>query len=349
MELFGRQWTRRELEARVGRLEQIGDLQRLKRLEGMEADVELIHVRTGAGLSYYVNPMKGLDISLAEFAGVPISWQAANGDVHPAYYDDRGAEWLRTASGGLLMTCGLTQAGAPSEEGGEKLGLHGRAHHSPAKQVSARGEWAGDEYEMRVTGTVEEASTAGSHLRLTREISSKLGDNRIRIRDVVENAGFTAAPHMMMYHFNFGYPLLAEETTIELPSDGYTMRDADARAESYGTWQAPDPAAPEAVLFHRVVRGSRVTAAIRNPRFPLANGSASLPLEARLSWHTANLPQLVQWHMPGAGMHVLGIEPANCLTFGRAAERAAGRLVTLEPGEAVTYELELEVRVLPVI
>lgn len=346
MQLFGKQWTRRELEARVGRLEQIGGVQRLKRLEGHETDVELIHVNTGAGLSYYVSPMKGLDISLTEFAGVPISWQAANGDAHPAYYDDRGAEWLRTASGGLLMTCGLTQAGAPNEDNGEKLGLHGRAHHLPAKQVAARGEWIGDEYEMRVSGIVEETAMAGSHLRMTRDISSKLGDNRIRIRDVVENAGFAPDPHMMMYHFNFGFPLLAEETTIELPSEGYSMRDAASRADEYGTWQAPDPNVAEQVLFHRIVPGDRVTATIRNPQFPVANGLASLPLEASLSWHTANLPQLVQWRMPGAGLHVLGIEPANCLTFGRAAEREAGRLVMLDPGESVTYELELELKVL---
>ena len=52
-----------------------------------------------------------------------------------------------------------------------------------------------------------------------------------------------------------------------------------------------------------------------------------------------------EWKMAGAGTHVLGIEPANCYVEGRAAERARGTLVTLEPGESRTYELSLEVAV----
>jgi hypothetical protein len=47
--------------------------------------------------------------------------------------------------------------------------------------------------------------------------------------------------------------------------------------------------------------------------------------------------------MPGAGTHVLGIEPANCHVGGRAAERAQGTLVMLEPGQQIRYELELEI------
>jgi hypothetical protein len=47
--------------------------------------------------------------------------------------------------------------------------------------------------------------------------------------------------------------------------------------------------------------------------------------------------------MPGAGVHVLGIEPANCLVEGRAVERERGTLVILEPGEQRTYELQLSI------
>jgi len=36
--------------------------------------------------------------------------------------------------------------------------------------------------------------------------------------------------------------------------------------------------------------------------------------------------------MMGKGMHVVGLEPGNCLVGGRAEERAAGRLSFMEPG-----------------
>ena len=130
MQLYGRAWTRRELEARVGRIEQLGGVQRVRQTEGRGRDVEQIQVRTGSGLTYDILPDRGMDISLTAFAGVPLSWQAPNGDAHPAYYDDRGENWLRSATGGLLMTCGMRQVGNPNVDEGEELGLHGRMHHT---------------------------------------------------------------------------------------------------------------------------------------------------------------------------------------------------------------------------
>jgi hypothetical protein len=353
MELYGRRWTRRELEARVGRIEQIGGIRRLQWTEGPEAAVEQIQVRTGGGLSYYVSPHRGLDISLTEFAGAPLSWQSANGDAHPSYYDSADAGWLRTAAGGLLMTCGLTQVGSPCEDEGNSYGLHGRAHHLPARQVAAEGRWIGDEYEMTVRGVVEETSIFGEHLRLTREIKSRLGDNRMVIRDVVENAGFVKSPHMMLYHFNFGFPLLQEDTDIIFPPGVVVPREQETPINGYDRWEAPKADYAERVYYHRLTAPERENNAnaeedkaeviIRCPQFPLFNSSKAVPVEVHLRWSTKHLPKLVQWKMPGAGAHVLGIEPANCGVQGRAHEREQGTLVQLEPGEAVTYNLELYV------
>jgi hypothetical protein len=55
---------------------------------------------------------------------------------------------MRAASVG----CGLSQVGSPATDGGEELGLHGRAHHTPARQVVAKGFWEGDEYLTSVRG-----------------------------------------------------------------------------------------------------------------------------------------------------------------------------------------------------
>ena len=168
MELYGRSYTRRQIEARTGRLEQIGGLRRFTLNEGPEAGVEQIQVRTGAGLSLHGLARRALDISLAELGGVPLSWQSPNGDVHPAYFDASGAEWLRTAVGGLLMTCGLSYVGAPGEDEGEAFGIHGRIHHTPARQLAATGRWArrrvrdGDQRRGRGNGHFREK------LRLTR-------------------------------------------------------------------------------------------------------------------------------------------------------------------------------------
>jgi hypothetical protein len=348
MQLYDREWTRRELEARVGRLEQVGGIRRFMLNEGLEAGVEQVQVRTGAGLAFYVSPARGLDISLAEFCGSPLSWQAANGDVHPAYFDDTGLAWLRTAAGGLLMTCGFTQMGAANVDQGQALGLHGRAHHTPACQVAAGGRWQGDEYHMRVAGIVEESIIFGDHIRLTREMGASLGSNRITLTDVFENVGFAPAPLLLLYHFNFGFPLMGEQTVASFPSRRVTPREEDTPLEGYTTWQTPTPGHRERVYIHDDLISDQdgwATASIYNPAFPLGTGLVAVPLTVRLAWSTATLPRLVQWRMPGAGEHVMGIEPTNGNVRGRAASRADGSLVMLEPGASQRMELALSVAV----
>jgi hypothetical protein len=345
MKLYGRQWTKRELEARTGRIDQLGGVQRFRHTEGPEAGVEQIQVRTGAGLIYNVSPDRGMDIGRVEFGGTPLVWMSPTGEPHPAYYDPTGLEWLRTAAGGLLMTCGLTQVGSPAEDGGESLGLHGRTHHTSARQVVAESTWDNDGYQMRVTGTVEETRIFGHHLRLHREIHSRLGDNSISIHDMVENRGFEPAPHMILYHFNFGFPLLSEASRVKLPSRRVIGREQDLPLEDLDRWQAPFPGFQEQVYYHEDLdeEAGWTEVLLSNPHFPFAGGMIRVPVTIKLQWTIENLPRFVQWRMPGEGTHVLGIEPANCHVGGRAAERTRGSLVTLEPGEQRDYFLRLQV------
>lgn len=348
MKLYDRTLSRREVEARVGRIEQIGGVRRMQLTEGMEAGTEVIQVRTGSGLSYQVLPSRCLDISLATFGDVPISWQSGNGDVHPAFYDPNGLEWLRTATGGLLMTCGFTQAGAPNTDNGEELGLHGRAHHTPASHICAQGRWVGDEYEMIVSGTVEESIIFGEHIRLIREIRSRMGSNRLTIHDRFENFGFVSAPLMLLYHFNFGFPLLMRESTFKFPSRHVEPREAETTMKGHDSWQAPDPGHTERVYLHSDLETDAdgwASASIHNPHFPTGFGTGHHAITATLSWDTSTLPEHVQWRMPGAGAHVLGIEPTNCNVRGRAASRADGSLKMIEPGEMIECSLALNLSV----
>jgi hypothetical protein len=342
MRLYGTDWTRRGLEARIGRIEQIGGLRRFQSIEGPESGVEQILVRTGAGLSYFILPSRGLDIGLTEFDGAPISWLSPNGEVHPAFFDSRGAGWLRTAVGGLLMTCGLSQVGSLGAGDDPDLGLHGRAHHTPARQVCAEGHWEGDEYLMAVQGKVEETSIFGANLRLTRNISSILGKNSIVIRDFVENAGFESAPHMLLYHFNFGFPLLQPDTEINFPAGRVTPREPGLPLEGLGSWQSPQAGYQERVYYHENLSNAEngmTSVSIRNPHFPPTNK----PINVCLAWDVRSLPVLVHWKMPGEGTHVLGLEPANCHVEGRSSEHERGTLVMLEPGQTMHYHLELSI------
>jgi len=67
----------------------------------------------------------------------------------------------------------------------------------------------------------------------------------------------------------------------------------------------------------------------------------ALGVAVTVAWDARTMPRVHQWVHPRAGVYVLGLEPANCSVLGRAADRAAGRLPTLEPGESRTTSLSV--------
>ena len=78
-------------------------------------------------------------------------------------------------------------------------------------------------------------------------------------------------------------------------------------------------------------------------RVALVNPALDGGLGLGIRYHTKSLPRFVQWKMMGYGTYVLGLEPSNCWTRGRADERARGTLQVLQPGEARDYHLEISV------
>lgn len=338
--LYGEELSRADLLKRVGDITQIARARPCRLVEGPEDGVRAIDVTTGSGLAFTVVPSRGLDISSASYNGRPLAWRSACGDAHPAHYEPEGLGWLRTFPGGLLTTCGLTWMGAPGEDEGVQLGLHGRASHLPAYNVRCGGEWRGDDYVLFVEGTTRETVVFGENIVLNRRIEVCMGESCIVVTDRVTNEGFVASPHMMLYHMNFGYPVIAPGARVLTPSLAVTPRDDEALqgVADQAHAVAPVPGFAEQVFFHTMQPDEQgmVTAGLLNPA--LCGGFG-----VRIRYRHAELPHFVQWRMMGEGAYVMGMEPGNALVLGRAVERAAGRLQVLEPGETRSYHVEISV------
>ena len=337
--LFKREWSKAELLRRVGQMEQLAGIRLLETTDGKARGCRMLDVWTGTGLRFQVNAERALDISSCDFKGQPLAWRSPAGDVYPAFYEPQGLGWLRSFPGGLLATCGLDQFGSPSQEGGAEFGLHGRLSNSPASQVSYRTFWDGDDYKLEITGETRQAALFCENLVLRRKISTALGSNQIRIEDVVTNEGFQPAPHMLLYHFNLGFPLVSEQTRLQLQSEETLPRDATAQSglAEWDRFQAPTPGYAEQVFIHKPVAAENGLTAVelRNPQMNLG---------LRWTYKTAELPYLMEWKMMGEGAYVVGVEPANCKGLGgRAATREAGQLPILAPGESRGYHIDVEV------
>ncbi len=338
--LFGREYTRDELLRRVGDISQIARVKPYRLVEGHEDGVLAVDVITGGGLEFTVLGSRGLDISSARHNGRPLAWRSPTSDQHPAFYEPQGTGWLRTFYGGMLLTCGLTWMGAPGEDEGRELGLHGRISHAPATNVHWDGYWEGDEYVLSVSGKVREAVVFGENVQLTRRIWTRLGENALHVEDEVENLGYERVPHMLLYHINVGWPAVDEGAKLIARSRSVTPRDPEAERAlaEHAHFTAPAAGFREQVYFHDLEPDAEgyATAMVSNTEL-----EGSLAVYVR--YRQAELPYFTEWKMLGEGTFVVGLEPGNALVIGRAAERAAGRLQYLEPGERRSYRLELGV------
>ncbi len=338
MPVFG--YRRGEVEKRIGHLSQIGGLKPYTLTDGRAAGIRAVDFRTTRGLEFTVLLDRAMDISEARCKGMSLCWRSCAGDVAPAFYDPRGQEWLRTFFGGLLTTCGLTQVGSPCTDEGEELGLHGRISCAPAEGVACSQEWAGDQLELKVSGMMREARLFGQHLEMHRTISARGDGAGFALRDRIVNAGARRSPVMLLYHINTGFPLLDEGAELILPTRNVRPWDEESEKEKEDYWRvhAPRTGYQERVYLHTMQpdAGGWVTCALINRRI---NGGVGL----KLRYRAAELPCFTQWRMLGDREYVTGLEPGNCVPLGRAAERAAGRLVELEVGEEITGGFELEV------
>ncbi|MBM4459178.1 MAG: DUF4432 family protein [Chloroflexi bacterium] len=340
--ILGMNYTRHELLQRVGDISQVAGVRLSELADGFERSVRVADVRTGSGLECTVLVDRGLDIGPASFGAAALAWRSPMTAAGPAFYEPHGLGWLRGFPGGLLTTCGLTHFGAPAEEEGQALGLHGRASYIPATHLACGGDWRGDEYEIWISGQLREAVLFGENLALRRRIRARLGESRLFIEDTVSNEGFAPTPHMMLYHFNFGFPLLDEHAELLTNDVEVRPRDSSAAAglADHARFQPPTAGYREQVFYHtpRAGEDGYAQVALVNRGFGGGQG-----LGAYVRFRMAELPRLVQWKMMGQGAYVCGLEPATNWAGGRAVERAAGRLQCLAPGETRDYRLEVGV------
>lgn len=339
IQLFNQTWDKAALLSRVGRIDQLAGIRLVEALEGKARGCRLLDVWTGSGLRFQVNADRALDLTFCEFQGIPVAWCSPAGEVHPSFYEPEGFGWLRSFTGGLLTTCGLDQFGVPSEDEGQSFGLHGRISNTPADSLSQRSYWDGETYRLEISAVIRQAALFRENLVLRRKITTSLGASRIQIEDTVTNEGFEATPHMILYHFNLGFPLVSEYSHLQLNTQETLPRDEEALRglAEWDRFQPPTPGYREQVFIHRPIPdpSGKATVAFHNPRLGLC---------VRWQYSTASLPYLMEWKMMGMGAYVVGVEPANCNGLGgRAATRMKGELPILQPGESRTYQIDFEV------
>jgi len=177
---------------------------------------------------------------------------------------------------------------------------------------------------------------------LARTIETRMGSKGFILRDVVENRGFEPQPLMMLYHFNFGFPLLGPQARVVGPIVDTVARDEEAKKD-HGVEEAlefptPVPGYREKVFFHTLAGEDRTFIALLNSDF-----GGGVPLGIVMRFSKKELPRLTEWKMPCQGFYVAGLEPGTAQPLGRGILRERGELPMLEGQASYPITITFEV------
>jgi hypothetical protein len=271
-----------------------------------------------------------------------IGWKSpVRGPVHPGFVDvgePSGLGWL-DGFDELLVRCGLESNGAPEhdENGQLHYPLHGRIGNKPAHQVDIKVD--PDAKEIAIVGVVEETRFHFFKLRMTTTIKTKAGEKGFRIHDEIENISASPAEMQMLYHVNFGDPLLDAGSTVVAPIKTVVPRNAHA-AEGIARWdsyEAPQPGFEEQVYFFELLADAegQTQALLKN-----AHGTRG----TRMTFNKKQLPCFTVWKNTTAiaDGFVTGLEPGTNFPNPRSYEGEQGRVVKLKGGGSFGFDFQLE-------
>jgi hypothetical protein len=306
---------------------------------GLRDGVDVVHIHCG-DLRATILPTRGMGIWKVWLGDEEIGWKSPNrGPVHPKFVpftDPIG--WL-DGFDELLVRCGLESNGAPDfdENGQLKYPLHGRIANRPAHKVEvAVDRQAG---EISVSGVVEETRFLFTSLSLTSTVTLRRGEPCIRIRDEIRNLSGRDAEAQLLYHINFGQPLLDPGSRFIAPAQRVVPRDARA-AEGIATWNryAPPVAGyAEQVYFLELIGDDSGATQVL-----LKNAAEDRGVSVHVN--IGQLPCFSLWKntVAEADGYVTGLEPGTNFPNPRSFETRRGRVVKLAPDAMAAFDLMLE-------
>jgi hypothetical protein len=234
--------------------------------------------------------------------------------------------------------------GPENDEYGER-GIHGLISNSPAEIESIiQPDPARGKMEMSITGKIKQTKIFGPGFELRRTISATIGQATIRIHDEVTNLGNVPVPHMILYHFNFGWPLVDEGSDIIWRGE-WQSREGGINNKifngQYNFRKCPPPlqehnGTGEAVAYINAApdKSGKCVCGLCNSQIGIA---------LALRFNKSQLPWLTNWQHWGKDEYVTGLEPGTNPPIGQGKARQDQELIFLKPGEMRAYDLEMEV------
>ena len=322
---------------------------RRQRLHGGKQDgVDLIAIDNGR-MTITLVQTRGMGILHVVSGDFRLGWDSpVRGVVHPKYMNLEargGLGWLEGFNE-WMARCGLEWAGHPGQDRfinnlGEaaemNLTLHGKVANIPASEVEVIVERE-PRPRIRVRGRVDERAFYGPKLELWTEVSTEPGTLTFRIEDALTNRGAFEQEFQVLYHANYGPPLLGAGARFSAAARRVTPFNAHA-AKSVSTYAEYD--GPARGFIEQVYNLHPYAGADGRSMVMLRNASGTRAVS--MGFDVAELPYVTLWKNLTAleEGYVTGLEPGTGFAYTRRLEREAGRVPKLKPGQSRRFAIDV--------
>ena len=338
----------KEWKDKISNHAQLGGIELSTLEDGHGRGCRIAWINTGSGLRFKVVLDRGMDIADAFYNEHSLAWISHLGITAPNPCTVAGVNWLHSFGGGFLSTCGLTHVGPPEKDENGERGLHDRIGNIPISLISiSQPDFKSDNPVMSISGkALQSSAVGGPHLELKRTIIALLGTSSFKIIDEITNAGNVPAPHMLLYHFNLGWPLIDDGTDIiwkgKWQSLGGKNNDFTFNENNFPALKKCRSTIPEHMGIGESV-GCVELEADADGMCECGISNSQLGLKVLFRFPQKKLPYLTNWQHFGKNEYVTGVEPCTNPPIGQIAAQKNKTLNYIQPEETKVYEIEIKV------
>ncbi|MBS0969367.1 aldose 1-epimerase family protein [Nissabacter archeti] len=305
---------------------------------GKQEGSKVLTLTSENGLTITLSPTRGMDLLHVNGHGVRLGWDSPVDEVvNPAYINlesRNGLGWLEGFNE-MMVRCGFEWTGHPVTKDGMIYTLHGKAGNTPASKVEVIVDDQAP-HEIRIRGLLKETTFKKAKLETWTELRYVPGADSFTLHDVLTNKADYPHDYQIIYHSNFGMPILEKDARFLAPLKSVSPFNDYAKKglADWNLYGAPTKDFDEMVfnLVPKADSNSKTVAAVVNSK-----GDKGAAIE----FDTRQLPLLTMWKNTDTQKqgYVTGIEPGTNYAYPVTIEKEQGRVKQLQPGQSTEFVL----------
>lgn len=304
---------------------------------GKQEGSEVITISSN-GFVIKLSPTRGMGILSVEGDGVRMGWDSpVNEVVNPANInlESRGGVGWLEGFNEMMVRCGFEWTGHPVAADGMMYTLHGNAGNTPVSKLIVDVDDKAP-YTITVKGLIKENTFKKSNLETWASLSYVPGQKTFTVYDVVTNQGDYTRDYQIIYHSNFGTPILEQDAQFVAPVKEISPFN-DYAVKGIKTWQTylgPTKDFDE-MVFNVYPYGDQ------NNQTKVMVANKAGDKGAGIEFNLTQLPVLSLWKNTDTLKqgYVTGLEPGTSFAYPVTIEREQKRVRQLEPGQRAEFTL----------